>query len=82
MVFSDADLSSASPEDALRIALLAVANAVMDLADHLLIHDSPPCLLMDVRLIAAMATAASEGRLTGARIDRFRGSPGMPVGHG
>jgi hypothetical protein len=69
---TDDDLASASPEDSLRIALLVLANAAMDLERHILSHDGPECVLHDLRMMAKMAEAAAAGKLAPEHIARFK----------
>lgn len=72
MPLTDDDLTTASPEDSMRIALLIVANAAMDTIAHIRHHDGPPCVIGDLEMMAKMATAAAEGRLSSEHIERFK----------
>lgn len=79
---TDDDLASASPEDDMRVALLVLANAAMDLERHILSHDGPECVLHDLRMMAKMAHAAATGKLEPEHIARFRAFLGESQGRG
>jgi hypothetical protein len=85
--FTDDDLADASPEDIMRVALLVVANAALDLVYHIADHGGPLCIAIDARRIASMAAEAANGRLTEEHISLFKAilaenEIGEPAGHG
>jgi hypothetical protein len=67
MALTDDDLNSATPEDSMRITLLVLANAALELS-----HDGPECVRHDLRTMAKMAEAAAAGRLAPEHIERFK----------
>lgn len=80
---TDDDLASATNEENMRLALLVVANAALDLAHKIAAHDGLPCLAADACIIAGLAESAARGELTAEHIARFKAVlVGEPEGHG
>lgn len=67
----------------MRLALLVVANAALDMANRISDCNGPPRLAADACIIASLAESAAKGELTAEHIDRFKDIlMGEPEGHG
>lgn len=59
-------------DEVVTLAFLVIANAAMDLAEHLDRHNASACVIADALTIADTATEAANGQLTDLHISVFR----------
>jgi hypothetical protein len=70
MALTDDDLGSATPEDSMRVVLLVLANAAIEL--ELELGALPGRVRHDLRAMATIAEAAAAGRLAPEQIARIK----------